>query len=192
MVSRETSAQKKLKQYRELLLKWNTRIPLVSRKNPENAFDRLCTQSIAAERYIPPNIKSLTDIGSGGGLPGIPLAILRPEMQVKLIERSSNKCVFLRAVAIHLALDNLDVVNESWSPEHLNHPRPLAITSIGVGEYEDLAKRVWPHFQSGDGLLLFISRKLADQIARDVSCETPQWHKLEKSEKTGVAWIAKK
>lgn len=190
-VPRETSVQKMLKAYRKLLLKWNKRIPLVSRKNPEEAFDRLCTQSVEAEKNLPYNIQSLIDIGSGGGLPGIPLAILRPEMQVKLIERSKNKCLFLRAAAIHLELDNLEIINESWNPDHLDQPRPLVIMSLGVGEYEALAKAIWPQLRSDDGLLLFISRKVAEGIAKDVSCETLQWHKLEKSAKTGIAWIAK-
>lgn len=192
MVSRETSPQDVLREYRDFLLKWNRRIPLVSRKDPEAAFDRLLAQSVEAEQHLPQNILTLIDIGSGGGLPGIPLSVLRPEMKVRLVERGSNKCLFLRAAALHLGLDSLEVVNESWRAEHIDGPRPIAVTSLGVGEYEGLAKAAWPHLRGGDGLLLFISEPLAGQIASAVSCETFKWHSLKQSEKTGVAWLQKK
>ena len=191
MVPRETSAQDLLNEYRELVLKWNRRIPLVSRKDPEAALDRLLAHSIEAEKHLPDKIKTLVDIGSGGGLPGIPLGILRSDMKARLVERSSNKCLFLRNAAIHLGLDSLEVINESWQPAHMDSSGPLAVTSLGVGEYQSLTAEVWPFFRQGDGLLLFISRKLCKQIAADVSCETWMWQPLEKSRQTGVAWLQK-
>lgn len=60
------------------------------------------------EKY---NFSTLADIGSGGGLPGIPLAICFDEVQVSLVEKITKKCGFLENAAIELGLKNLEVIN---------------------------------------------------------------------------------
>jgi 16S rRNA (guanine527-N7)-methyltransferase len=65
---------------------------------------------------------TLADIGSGGGLPGIPLAIARPEGRVALVESNQKKFAFLQQAKIELGLANVDVVQtraEGWQPEPL-------------------------------------------------------------------------
>ena len=73
--------------------------------------------SLSIEPYLPPG--DLLDVGSGGGLPGIPLAILQPERSITLIDTVGKKVAFLKQVAITLGLNNLHAVSdrvESWVP----------------------------------------------------------------------------
>ncbi len=99
-VSRETS--ERLEIYAQLLRKWNPRINLVSR----NTLDDLETRHIADSMQIfdlaPQGWKHWADLGSGGGFPGLVIAILAAEFspvaQVTLVESDQRKCAFLRTV----------------------------------------------------------------------------------------------
>lgn len=99
-VSRETL--ERLKTYEALLKQWNPKINLVSRATLDDAWGRHFQDSIQIERLIPQQTRSLADLGSGGGFPGLVLAILfaetRPEARVTLIESDQRKCTFLRTV----------------------------------------------------------------------------------------------
>lgn len=60
------------------------------------------------------NCKSLIDVGSGGGLPGIPLKILYPHLDILLIEVNQKKANFLEEVAVRLSLNNVEVCDQDW------------------------------------------------------------------------------
>ena len=84
-----------LRTYYELLMKWNARLHLVAPCSPEEFATRHVLESL----LLLPHIKadsSVVDVGSGGGLPAIPLLIARPDINATLIESSPRKAVFLR------------------------------------------------------------------------------------------------
>ena len=99
-VSRETF--ERLEVFSEVLTKWNPKINLVSRKSLEDLWTRHILDSVQVFE-IAPNTKTWLDIGSGGGLPGIIVAILAaersPETKVTLMESDQRKCAFLRNAA---------------------------------------------------------------------------------------------
>jgi len=99
-VSRETF--ERLKTYEALLKQWNPKINLVSRSTLDDAWTRHFQDSIQVEAILPADTRTLADLGSGGGFPGLVLAILfaetRPDAQVTLIESDQRKCTFLRTV----------------------------------------------------------------------------------------------
>jgi 16S rRNA (guanine(527)-N(7))-methyltransferase RsmG len=190
-VSRETSTDGLLRVYRELVLKWNKRVALVSRSTPEESLERLIRHALEAVRVLPEHIQSVVDVGSGAGLPGIPIAVSRPDCAVRLVERSQNKAYFLAAAVRELKVGNVEIVGASFRLAHLDMPRPLAITSLGVGEYRLLTQEVWPELRSGDGLLYFIPRAVAAVIAADVSRETWQWERLPGNTTAGIFWLEK-
>lgn len=97
-----------LEAYERLTRRWNARGNLVSRGDLERLRDRHTLDSLA---LLPWWRGSLADVGSGAGLPGVPLAIARPESSVTLIERSERKVRFLRQVVIDLSLTNVEVVS---------------------------------------------------------------------------------
>ena len=106
-VSRET--QEKLLAYVALLHKWNKVYNLTAVREPLE----MVTLHLLDSLSVLPHIKSenLLDVGSGGGLPGIVLAICLPQLQVTTIDTVQKKAIFMRQVKGELGLDNLQVVH---------------------------------------------------------------------------------
>lgn len=99
-VSRETLDR--LKIFEQVLLKWNPKINLVSRNSLEDLWTRHIIDSVQVFRCVPPP-KHWVDMGSGGGLPGVIVAIMAaeesPDTKVTLIESDLRKSAFLRTTA---------------------------------------------------------------------------------------------
>lgn len=103
------SAQAKLLAYRDLLLKWNRTYNLTALRDPEQAISHHLLDSLAILPWIVGG--SLLDVGSGGGLPGIPLAIAKPDLQVTMVDAVQKKVSFLQQAAIELELPNVHAVH---------------------------------------------------------------------------------
>ena len=100
-------AQHKLLAFRDLLLKWNKTYNLTALRDPAQATSHHLLDSLA----ILPHVGSgnLLDVGSGGGLPGIPLAIAKPELSVSMVDTVQKKTTFLQQAVIELVLRNVTV-----------------------------------------------------------------------------------
>src|ERR1035441_7985957 len=79
-----------------MLLRWNQKLNLTSIRNREEAIQRHYGESLFLGMRLPPGAWKIADIGSGAGFPGFPVAVLRPDCQVTLIESHQRKAVFLR------------------------------------------------------------------------------------------------
>ena len=88
--------------HRKLLDRWNRRINLTAISDENTIAKRHYGETVFLHRKLP-SVSSLVDVGSGGGFPGIPLAILRPSTQVVLIESKVRKAAFLREASRSLA-----------------------------------------------------------------------------------------
>jgi 16S rRNA (guanine527-N7)-methyltransferase len=95
-VSRETL--ERLRRYAEILVKWQKSINLVSPESLNDLWRRHILDSAQLRAFLPPEARSLIDMGSGAGFPGLVLAILSVP-DVHLIESDSRKCVFLAEAA---------------------------------------------------------------------------------------------
>jgi 16S rRNA (guanine(527)-N(7))-methyltransferase RsmG len=85
-----------------LLNRWNRTLNLTSVRDMKDAVTRHYCESLFLAAHLPENCKSVADLGSGAGFPGIPLAILRPQCKVTLIESHQRKAVFLKEATRHL------------------------------------------------------------------------------------------
>ncbi len=101
-------AQVKLLAYLGLLTHWNQAYNLTAVRDPTDMVSRHLLDSLAVLPYL--HGVALADLGSGAGLPGIPLAIARPDLAVTLIESNGKKVRFLREAARSLPLPNVRVV----------------------------------------------------------------------------------
>lgn len=92
----------RLERYAALLEKWNPKINLVARSTLKDLWDRHFVDSAQVFAHAPDGAKSWVDLGSGGGFPGLVIAILAaekaPDMQVTLVESDTRKSAFLRTV----------------------------------------------------------------------------------------------
>ncbi|QKS31256.1 MAG: 16S rRNA (guanine(527)-N(7))-methyltransferase RsmG [Candidatus Accumulibacter similis] len=100
-------ARQKMLDYLKLLEKWNRVYRLTAIADPSQAVSHHLLDSLAVLPFV--DGTSLLDVGSGGGMPGIPLAIARPELQVVLLDSNSKKAAFLQQALIELALRNIAV-----------------------------------------------------------------------------------
>jgi 16S rRNA (guanine527-N7)-methyltransferase len=103
-----------LSTYLDLLLKWNARTNLTAIRDPEEIVRRHFGESLFAARHLDPaNLDpgtiTLLDFGSGAGFPGLPIALLRPDIQVTLAESQNKKAAFLREAVRTLNLPNVEV-----------------------------------------------------------------------------------
>ena len=114
------AARAQLMAYVTLLAKWNRTYNLTAIDDPLRMVSHHLLDSLVVLPHLPMSgAANLADAGSGAGLPGIPLAIARPEWRVTLAESSDKKCAFLRQAALELGLRNVEVHQgrvEQWQP----------------------------------------------------------------------------
>ena len=101
------AAQLKLLAFRDLLLKWNRTYNLTALRDPQQAVSHHLLDALAILPHV--GTGPLLDVGSGGGLPGIPLAIARPDLSVTLVDTVQKKATFLQQAAIELELKSVAV-----------------------------------------------------------------------------------
>ena len=101
------AVQHKLLAFRDLLLKWNKTYNLTALRDPEQAISHHLLDSLAILPHV--GAGPLLDVGSGGGLPGIPLAIARPGLSVGMVDTVQKKASFLQQASIELGLKNVTV-----------------------------------------------------------------------------------
>ncbi|MEM7207772.1 MAG: 16S rRNA (guanine(527)-N(7))-methyltransferase RsmG [Pseudomonadota bacterium] len=105
----DSSAQAALLDYLALLVKWNRIYNLTAVRDPRQMLGKHLLDSLSVLPYI--NGDELLDVGTGAGLPGVPLAIARPELAVTLLDSNSKKTRFLQQVKSQLGLDNVKVAH---------------------------------------------------------------------------------
>jgi len=103
-----------LSKYYELVLKWNKRLHLTTLTPPREFFERHILESAFSESLILPSVNQVWDLGSGLGVPGMVIAILRPDLDVRMVEVSRNKALFLEEVAVRLNLKNVKVIESRF------------------------------------------------------------------------------
>ena len=111
--------QRKLLDYLALIVKWNRVHNLTAVRDSAKMVSAHLLDSLA----VAPHLKAGTvlDVGSGAGLPGIPLALLWPQTRVTLLDSNHKKATFLRQAVIELGIKNTDVISErveSWQTPH--------------------------------------------------------------------------
>lgn len=142
-----------LERYVDLLLGWNSRINLISRRDEENVWFAHILHSVSPWFLLEiPRDRKLIDLGSGGGLPGIPLAILRPDLRIALLDSIRKKTLALESMVGELALGNVNIV--TGRAEDVCHWEGFAgafdlVISRAVAPLKDLARWSRPFLVRG-------------------------------------------
>lgn len=136
-----------------LLQRRNAAVNLVSRRTAGEALARHVLPSLAALRLVKPGVSlRLLDIGSGGGFPGIPIRILRPDVRLDLVEATRNKCRFLRECIDFLEWKDAAVhwCRIETPTEELIRRAPFDLAvARAVGQEELLGRAVEPLLREG-------------------------------------------
>lgn len=110
--------QQKLMDYLALLAKWNKVHNLTAVRELEDMVTLHLLDSLSVLKHL--NSQRILDVGSGAGLPGIPIALVRPDIKVTVLDSSHKKAAFLRQAKAELGIENIEVVCkrvEEFRPE---------------------------------------------------------------------------
>jgi 16S rRNA (guanine527-N7)-methyltransferase len=173
--------QQKLEQYLDLLLKWNRVYNLTAIRERQ----RMVTHHILDSLSVLPWLRGgrIVDLGSGGGLPGIPAALLFPERQVVMVDSNVKKSRFIQQVILELGLDNASVVHsrvEQFRPgQPFDTVVSRAFTSLSqfleyaapLGRYAVAMKGRWPEPEGGEVSAGFVLERVVPVVVPGIDAE---------------------
>lgn len=149
--------------YLDLLLKWNTRLNLTAIRDRETILRRHFLESIQCAQALPQlESPTLLDFGSGAGLPGIPIAICRPELHVTLAESQRKKAAFLRE-----AIRTLKLPTEVFDGrvESMPKNRQFAIITLrAVDRMREACEAALAHLGSNGYMAVFSTQDKVDEL----------------------------
>ena len=130
------SQVQQLLSYHSLILKWNKVYNLSAIRDPLESIKKHFLDSLSILNFIKPGL--LLDVGSGAGLPGIVIAIMKPKTKVFVLDSIGKKCRFMQNVKTELSLENLIVINsrvESFESEE-------SFAQITTRAFADVSKTI--------------------------------------------------
>ena len=144
--------------YLDLLLRWNERLNLTAIRTSEAIVERHFGESLFLARHLPPATRTLLDLGSGAGFPGLPVQLALPELKVTLAESQQKKASFLREV-----VRELDLSTEVWSSraETLPAARTFDVVAMRAVDNTPAALRLARRLVSPGGTLAHLTSRNA-------------------------------
>ena len=161
--------------YIDLLLKWNARINLTAIREPNEIVQRHFGESLFTAKYLLENKQPQTaiDLGSGAGFPGVPFAILAPEVKVTLIEAQQKKATFLRELVRVLNVKNVKVFDQRAE----SYPETADLVMLrAVEKFEEALKMAVRLAKPGGSVVLMVGSSqvgLACSLGSGVSWAKP-------------------
>ena len=132
----DAATQARLLSYLETLARWNRVFNLTAIRDPEDMVARHILDSLTILPHLP--VGRLLDIGSGAGLPGIPIALLQPQRPVVLLDRSRKRMDFLTEVVARMALTQV-VLAHGRVEDHVPEAPYAVITARAFASLSDIA-----------------------------------------------------
>lgn len=178
----DNNQMKQLMAYLELLIKWNSVYNLTSVRDPLEMVKHHLLDSLATI-FAFKHAENILDVGSGGGLPGIVLAIVYPEKKVALIDIVSKKTAFLKQVKAELALKNVTVYTGRVEQLSVDEPGKLfdVITSRAFSELANFVN--WAgHLLAPEGHMI----ALKGQLPREEIAQLPLGWKINEVQAVNV------
>ena len=161
----------RLRAYRDMLAEWNQRMDLTSVPEEEIPLRHLGDSLLPVFSYpeLFPSGASLADVGTGAGLPGLPIAIVRTDLQVTLIESMRKRCEFLSAVRETLGLPNVRILcvrAEEAGRDRALRERFDRTVSRAVAAAPVLLEYLLPLTKAGGSALCWKGPALRDELAQ--------------------------
>lgn len=167
----EPGEVEKLGRYLALLLHASTRMNLTAIKAPDQAWERHILDSLTLMAPLAelPAGATVIDVGTGGGVPGVPLAIVRPDLRFTLLDATAKKTAFVRAAVDVLGVEHLSVVTaraEQAARDPAHRDTYDAAIARAVGPMATVAELVTPFVKPGGVALLIKGEKAGEELAQ--------------------------
>jgi 16S rRNA (guanine527-N7)-methyltransferase len=161
----EDATLARLLDYVELLTKWNRTYNLTAIREPERILTHHLLDSLAVLPHFPsrPALRVL-DVGSGAGLPGIPIALARPQWQIALLDSNAKKGAFLRQAIVELDLANAETVAMRLE-DHRPARRYDVAVSRAFADLDSFAAAALPLIRSSGRLIAMKGSVPKEEIA---------------------------
>ena len=160
-----------IQQYMKILLAWNEKVNLTAIRDPLEILYRHFCESMYAAVAVPVENGRLADVGSGAGFPGIPLKIMRPGLQMFLIESNMKKATFLAEVLRNIELPDTKVLVSRYE-ELGEEVAPLDyVCSRAVGDFEPFLAWAASERIAAKQVILWIGGRDLDQARQGAQWE---------------------
>lgn len=163
----ETDIVRSFMTYLSELRRWNKTYSLTSIRKDEDIIIRHFLDSLLFLKVIPEHTGSIADVGSGAGFPGIPIKIMRPEIEMYLIESSRKKSAYLRHVKRQLGLKKTNIIEKRIEKVKVERELPLpadvAVTRA-LFSIKDFLKKASHIVRDGGILILNKGPRLKEEI----------------------------
>jgi 16S rRNA (guanine527-N7)-methyltransferase len=165
-VTLSEQAAGQLLRFSEELLRWNAKVNLTAITDPAEVVEKHLLDSLA----ITPEVAgagSLLDVGTGAGLPGLPLKVFQPELAVTLVDSVAKKIGFVKAVAAALGLKGVTAVHQRLAghPDQEGLPRAGAVVSRAFAELDVFLPLAAPYLAEGGHVVAMLGKLPADPSA---------------------------
>ena len=151
--------------YVGLLMRWNRHINLTALTDDDRGIDRLVVEPLVAAQRLPATDMSLTDIGSGGGSPAVPMKLAATRMRLRMVESRTRKAAFLREAVRHLGLGETVVEARRFEElvarkEALEGADVVTVRGVRIGSRG--LRGILPLVKAGGAVFLFRTRADVD------------------------------
>jgi 16S rRNA (guanine527-N7)-methyltransferase len=157
----------RFEQYRRLILDWNRNLHLISSRDEALLVSRHFLESVGLTVVLDiPSRAKVMDLGSGPGFPGIPLAIVRPDLEIILAESVAKRAGFLRCAVEALGLDRVSVICDRAESSHDNRRDRDWVFSRAVADCDTLARWSKGWVRSRGRLIAFKGTDINEELKR--------------------------
>ena len=129
-----TDHQRKIKSFVDAAVEFNKTHNIFSRRTKKEVYEKDVLECLSLNKNIQEK-KTVLDLGSGGGFPGVILSITKPTNKISLVESSSKKCYFLRKIKHDLSLENMNIINQK------------VVKNNNLGFFDIITARAFAHTQ---------------------------------------------
>jgi 16S rRNA (guanine527-N7)-methyltransferase len=150
--------------YKNLLIEWNKKFNLTTITSKEQIYKKHFEDSLTALRFIENTDKTIIDVGTGAGFPGVPILIERPDLKLTLLEARRKKTEFLKALAGALDFPDIDIIwGRAEEQKNLFNKFDVCVARA-VANLKDLVKICVPFVRLGGKFIALKGAKTEEEI----------------------------